>query len=44
MNSTSFERFAGLCAILAGVVGFLYSVAFIVIARSAPRLGNLLNA
>ena len=44
MPSKSFERFAGLCAILAGVVGFLYSVAFIVISRPAPELGGLLSA
>jgi len=31
MNSATFERFAGLCAILTGVVGFLYSIAFIVL-------------
>ena len=43
MKSISFERFAGLCAILTGIVGFLYSVAFIVIARSAPRIGDLLS-
>jgi hypothetical protein len=44
MKTTSFERFAGLCAILAGIAGFLYSLAFIVIARSAPSLGGLLSA
>jgi hypothetical protein len=44
MKSTSFERFGGLCAILAGIVIFLYSVAFIIIARSAPGLGGLLSA
>jgi hypothetical protein len=44
MQSTSFERFGGLCALLAGVVGFLYSVAFIVISRQAPELGGLLSA
>ncbi|MBI4493775.1 MAG: hypothetical protein HY690_13365 [Chloroflexi bacterium] len=43
-QSTSFERLAGLCAMLAGVAGFLYSVAFIIIARSAPDLGGLLSA
>ena len=43
MKSTSFERFAGLCAILTGLTGFLYSVAFVVIARNTPRLGNLLS-
>jgi hypothetical protein len=40
MRSASFERFAGLLAILAGVSGFLYSVSFIVIARSNPQLGS----
>jgi len=44
MKSTSFERFGGLCAILAGIIIFLYSVAFIVIARSAPGLAGLLSA
>ncbi len=28
---TSFERFAGTCAVLAGVAGFLYAVAFVVL-------------
>ncbi len=44
MKSTSFEKFAGLCAILAGLIGFLYSLAFIVISRSAPAAGGLLSA
>ena len=44
MQATSFGRFAGVCAILAGVVGFLYSVAFIVISPGAPALGDLLSA
>jgi len=43
MIAESFERFAGVCAILTGLTGFLYSVAFIVIARNTPRLGNLLS-
>src|SRR5688500_10869435 len=30
-GSTSFERFAGTCAVLAGVAGFLYAVAFVVL-------------
>jgi hypothetical protein len=30
-RSASFERFAGVCAILAGVSGFLYAVAFVVL-------------
>jgi hypothetical protein len=44
MNSTSFARFGGLLAILAGLSGFLYSLAFIVISRSNPELGSLLSA
>jgi hypothetical protein len=38
MKTTSFARFAGLCAILAGIIGFLYSVAFVVLQN------NLLSA
>lgn len=41
---TSFESFAGLCTILAGVINFLYAVAFVLVARSAPALGGLLSA
>jgi hypothetical protein len=44
MKSTSYERFGGLCAILAGIIIFLYAVAFIIIARSAPGLAGLLSA
>jgi hypothetical protein len=42
MKTTAFERFAGVCAILAGIAGFLYSVSFIVLARSAPAAAGLL--
>ncbi len=35
----SFERLAGYCAVATGVGGFLYSVAFVIIARPAPDLG-----
>ena len=42
--SASFEKFAGLSGILAGVVHFLYAVAFVVISRSNPGLGGLLSA
>jgi hypothetical protein len=42
--SPSFERFAGACTIVAGIVNFLYAVAFVIIARSAPVLGGLLSA
>jgi thiol:disulfide interchange protein len=31
VRSASFERFAGACAILAGIAGFLYAVAFIIL-------------
>jgi hypothetical protein len=44
MKVSAFERFAGLCAILAAVSGLLYSVAFVIIARSAPALAGLLTA
>ena len=30
-TSSPFERFAGTCAILAGVSGFLYAIAFVVL-------------
>jgi hypothetical protein len=44
MKATAFERFAGTCAILAGISGFLYSASFIVIAQRAPATGGLLSA
>lgn len=31
LRSTTFERFAGTCAVLAGVAGFLYAIAFVVL-------------
>lgn len=31
MKTTTFERFAGFCAILAGICGFLYSISFIIL-------------
>lgn len=43
-ESPSFERLAGACTILAGIVNFLYAVAFVIIARSAPAVGGLLSA
>jgi len=43
-TSTPYARFAGFSAILAGVAGFLYAVAFIVVQRSAPDLGAFLSA
>jgi hypothetical protein len=44
MKSTAFDKFAGLCAILVGIVIFLYALAFVVIAPRAPELGGLLSA
>ena len=38
-TGSGFERLAGYCAIGSGVGGFLYSVAFVLIARLAPGLG-----
>ena len=43
MNIPSFNKFAGTLAILAGIAGFLYSLSFIVIARSSPALGGELS-
>lgn len=40
----SFDRFAGACAILVGIGGFLYSVAFVIVARTDPRTGAFLSA
>jgi hypothetical protein len=40
----SFERFGSVCALAAGVVGFLYALAFVVVSRSAPALGAFLSA
>jgi hypothetical protein len=37
--STAYERFAGVCAILGGAVGFLYSVAFVIF--RSPSLSAL---
>lgn len=42
--SPSFEAFAGTCTILAGIINFLYAVAFVIIARSAPTLGGFLTS
>ncbi|HXO67232.1 MAG TPA: hypothetical protein VN863_04485 [Candidatus Dormibacteraeota bacterium] len=39
MEASSFQRFGGYCAIAAGIGTFAYSVAFVIIARSAPDLG-----
>lgn len=44
VESVSFKRFAGMAAVLAGIVHFLYAVAFVIISRSAPGLGVFLSA
>ena len=31
MQPSSFERFAGFCATLTGIISFLYSIAFVVV-------------
>ncbi len=41
---SGFGRFAGACAVIAGVSGFLYAVAFIIVARTTPSTGALLSA
>src|SRR5438876_5254006 len=43
-SSADFAGFGGTCAVLTGVAGFLYAVAFVIIARSAPAAGALLSA
>lgn len=43
-STLSFEKFAGTAAILAGLVHFLYAVAFVIISRSAPGVGALFSA
>jgi hypothetical protein len=40
----SFQKFAAACTIAAGVINFLYAVAFVIIARSNPQLGALLSS
>ena len=44
MQAAAFDRFGGICALLAGVGGLLYAIAFVVISRGSPALGGLLSA
>ena len=44
MRSAAFDIFAGWCAVVAGIFGFLYAVSFIVIQRSSPEIGAALSA
>jgi hypothetical protein len=41
--TASFERFAGYCALASGIGGFLYSVAFVIVARAAGDVGTNLS-
>jgi hypothetical protein len=43
MKSVSYERFGGLCAIIAGAGGLGYSISFVIISRSAPDVSNVLS-
>jgi len=43
-SSRSFERSAGATAVVVGVGGLLYSVAFVIVSRSAPDTGRLLSS
>src|SRR5437879_2467450 len=43
-SSRSFERSSGASAIVVGIGGFLYSVAFVIVARSSPQTGAFLSA
>jgi len=44
MRSQSFDKFAGVCAILTGIAILLYAVSFVIIDRSNPELGAKLSA
>jgi hypothetical protein len=43
VESASFERFAGVCAISTGLFSFLFSISFIIVRSSSPFLGNILS-
>jgi hypothetical protein len=43
MQRSDYDLFAGYMAILAGVTGLLYAVAFVIISQAAPDLGVLLS-
>lgn len=42
MSSRSFERSSGATAVVVGIGGFLYSVAFVIVTRSDPGTGHFL--
>jgi hypothetical protein len=43
-STRSFERSSGATAIVVGVGGFLYSVSFVIVARSSPEAGSFLSS
>jgi hypothetical protein len=43
-TSRNFERSSGASAIVVGVGGFLYSITFVIVTRSAPDTGRFLSA
>src|SRR3989442_16011929 len=43
-SSRTFERSSGASAVVVGVGGFLYSIAFVIVARSSPQTGAFLSA
>ena len=43
-SSRSFERSSGATAIVVGIGGFLYSISFVIVARSSPDAGRLLSS
>jgi hypothetical protein len=44
MGQSRFDRFAGWCALLAAAGALLYSIAFVIVAKSSPELGASLAA
>lgn len=44
MGSTSFDRLAGACALLAAGLTLLYSIAFVIVSRTSAELGPALAA
>src|SRR5207302_5423969 len=44
VKSSSFDIFAGWCAVLAGIVALLYAIAFVVVRQLAPDAGAVLSS
>jgi len=44
VGESRFDRFAGACAVLAAAGALLYSIAFVIVARSSPDVGAALAA